>query len=555
MNGLVKVKQKRRLPFDPSTIVLGDSAIGTTLEGIMDDFNIVSSLHRMASCRADAPCIVTATGTFTYGQLADKASRLAALFARSPKTRRIGLLASRSPAAYAGLAGAAWAGAAYVPLNLKWPPERLIALMSSLELDALVVDKNGAELLTPDVRDAAPRLIIAADDAAPVDGAVRLADLPDARMEQPARTADTDPAYVLFTSGTTGMPKGVMVSAGSLARYLEQTRGWAGFTPDDRVAEAHDLTFDLSVHNLFLALEAGSALHVMSPLDMMAPQRFIRSNAITCWMSVPTIITMMKANGALKPGVFPSLRLSVFCGEPLPMPAVEAWADAASNSVIENIYGPTECTVVCMRQRLTPDAPVTPRRNILAIGTPYANFEIGIFDAAQNPLPQGDIGEIALKSPQLSDGYFNSPEQTARAFRMVRGERWYLTGDLGYQDTDGVFHHMGRADNQVKLKGNRIELDEVDMHLRAASGTDLACTVAWPVIDGSAQGLVGFTTNAAVSPEAVIEAMLEKLPRYMVPARILHIHALPQNVNGKTDRKALAAMLENEVAETAMVPA
>jgi amino acid adenylation domain-containing protein len=461
-------------------------------------------------------------------------------------TRRVGLLATRSIAAYAGLAGAAWAGATYVPLNLKWPEDRLVALLEALDLDALVIDRNGAELMTPAVLAAAPRMIIRADDAAAVEGATAFADLPAALQDRPAQVDERDLAYILFTSGTTGMPKGVMVSAGSLARYLEQTRGWAAFTPGDRVAEAHDLTFDLSVHNLFLALEAGSSLHVMSALDMMAPQRFIRSRDITCWMSVPTIITMMKANGALKPGVFPSLRLSVFCGEPLPMPAVEAWADAAPHSIVENIYGPTECTVVCMRQRLTDNAPVTPRRNILAIGTPYANFEIGILDADQNPLPQGEIGEIALKSDQLSDGYFNAPEQTARAFRIVRGERWYLTGDLGFQDQDGVFHHMGRADNQVKMKGNRIELDEIDMHLRAATGTDLACTVAWPVVDGSAQGLVGFTTNPAVGADAITQAMLEKLPRYMVPSRILHIEALPQNINGKTDRKALAAYLDAE---------
>jgi amino acid adenylation domain-containing protein len=521
----------------------------------MSDFNSVSSLHRLAAATPDAPCITAGSGTLTYGELAATAARMAGLIAPALKTRRVGLLATRSLAAYAGLAGAAWAGAAYVPLNQKWPEERLIALMGALDLDALVVDRNGAELLTPEVRAAAPALIIAADDAAPVAGAIRLRDLPEDGLARPAPVGEGDLAYILFTSGTTGMPKGVMVSAGSLARYLEQTRGWAGFTASDRVAEAHDLTFDLSVHNLFLALEAGSSLHVMSPLDMMAPQRFIRANAITCWMSVPTIITMMKANGALKPGVFPGLRLSVFCGEPLPMPAVEAWADAAPNSVVENIYGPTECTVVCMRQRLTPDAPVTPKRNILAIGAPYANFEIGIFDADQDPLPQGAIGEIALKSGQLSDGYFNAPEQTARAFRMIRGERWYLTGDLGYQDADGVFHHMGRADNQVKMKGNRIELDEVDMHLRAASGTELACTVAWPVIDGSAQGLVGFTTNSGMGADAIIAAMLEKLPRYMVPSRIIHLEALPQNINGKTDRKALAAMLDADAAAAPMVAA
>jgi D-alanine--poly(phosphoribitol) ligase subunit 1 len=514
----------------------------------MMNFNIASGLARIARILPDQPAIVCGPERLDYRSLSVIASRIAAHISPALKTRRVGVLGSRSISAYAGIAGAAWAGAAYVPLNLKWPEDRLISLMGALELDALIVDRNGAALLTDAVRAAAPRLIIRADDAVPIEGSIAMADLPETGPDVPMPVADRDGAYIIFTSGTTGMPKGVMVSAGSLARYLEQTRGWAGFTRDDKVAEAHDLTFDLSVHNLFLAWESGATLHVMSALDMMAPQRFIRSAEITCWMSVPTIITMMKANGALKPGVFPSLRLSVFCGEPLPMPAVEAWADAAPHSVVENIYGPTECTVVCMRQRLTPNAPVTPKRNILAIGAPYANFEIGIFDADGEPVAQGMIGEIALKSDQLSDGYFNAPELTARSFRIIRGGRWYMTGDLGFQDADGVFHHMGRADNQVKMKGNRIELDEVDMHLRKASGTELACTVAWPVVDGSAQGLVGFTTNPGVGEDAIQQAMMASLPRYMVPSRIIHIEALPQNINGKTDRKALAAMLEQGTA-------
>lgn len=515
----------------------------------MTNFNIVCSLQQSALLQPNAPAICVGKEQLSYGELAGLAGQIASAIAPALLSRRIGLLATRSIAAYAGLAGAAWAGATYVPLNQKWPEDRLIALLGDLKLDALIVDKNGAELMTPAVRAAAPALILTADDAAAIPGAIKLGDLPAVANAVPAHVNAADLAYILFTSGTTGMPKGVMVSAGSLAHYLDNSRGWANITAQDQVAEAHDLSFDLSVHNLFLALEAGACLHIMSPLDMMAPQRFIRTNLITCWMSVPTIITMMKANGALKPGIFPSLRLSVFCGEPLPMPAVEAWASAAPNSIVENIYGPTECTVVCMRQRLTDKPPVTPKRNILAIGKAYENFEIGIFDAEQNALPDGQIGEIALKSTQLSDGYFNAPAQTADRFRIIRGARWYLTGDLGYCDTDGVFHHMGRADNQIKMKGNRIELDEVDMHLRAAAGTELACTVAWPVIDGSAQGLVGFTTNPAISEGAILAAMLEKLPRYMVPARIVHLSALPQNINGKTDRKALAAMLEADAAK------
>ena len=289
----------------------------------------------------------------------------------------------------------------------------------------------------------------------------------------------------------------------------------------------------------------------MSPLDMMAPARFIRSREITCWMSVPTLVAMMREAGALKPDVFPSLRLSVFCGEPLPMPAVRDWAAAAPNSTIDNIYGPTECTVVCTRERFSEPARITRARNILAIGEPYPGFTIRLLDRDQHDVPHGEIGEIALASAQLSDGYFAAPEQTADRFRTIDGRRFYLTGDLGMRDHDGVLHHMGRADNQVKLKGNRIELEEVEMHLRRAAGTELACVVAWPVVDGSAQGLVGFAA-CSVDEKSIQDRMARTLPRYMIPGSVRSINEVPRNANGKIDRNALKASLEREADVAAM---
>lgn len=524
-------------------------------------YNLANALQAQAEKRPDAPALVIGDRTLGYGTLAREAACLAGLLGTRRHSGRVGILGTRSIEAYVGILGTCWAGAAYVPLNLKWPPERLVALMRLLELDALVADENGAALLCADVLAAAPDLVVVPDGTAPAPAPARQGQhvvergsLPEGPLLPPAPLAADALAYILFTSGTTGLPKGVMISAGSLHHYLAQTRGWTGYGPEDRIAEACDVTFDLSVHNLFLSLEAGAALHVLSPLDMLAPARFIRSRSITAWMSVPTLIGLMRRSGALKPGVLPTLRLSIFCGEPLPVDAVQAWAAAAPNSVVENIYGPTECTVVCMRQTLTDPPVVTEGRGILAIGRPYETMRVAILDDAQRTVAPGQPGEIALCGPQVGIGYFGQLGQTADRFRMIGGERWYLTGDLGRVDEAGTYHHLGRVDNQVKVKGNRIELEEVDAHLRRASASELVATIAWPVVYGSAEGLVAFVAGSSRGVDDIRAAMLETLPRYMVPERIVALETIPQNINGKIDRRALAGLLEAEAAPAAGMP-
>ena len=504
--------------------------------------NPVLPLAAAAERFPDQIALTAGKASLAHGELHERARRLATRLRPALRNRRVGILGSRSLEAYVGILAAMWAGATYVPLNLKWPASRLVELMGELELDALVTDANGEKLLSDDVLAAAPGLIIGAEEAMACT---------EAPMGEPARRRDADLAYIVFTSGSTGTPKGVMVSNRSLSLYLRETRKWTKLTSGDRVAEAHDVTFDLSVHNLFLTLEAGASLRLMSPLDMMAPHAFIRRHEATVWMSVPTLVNNLRRAGTLKPDMLPSLRLSIFCGEPLAVATCADWQAAAPNSRIENIYGPTECTVVCTRQTYTDPPLVTPERDILAIGPAYDGFDIVIRDEAGVPVPEGTSGEITLCAAQLSDGYWKRPDQNAKAFRtLADGSRWYFTGDRGYRDGNGVFHHMGRVDNQVKLKGNRVELEEVEVHLRRAAATDVVAVVPWPVVDNSVQGLVGFALDTGRTGEDVRRAMTATLPEYMIPARVEIRSDMPRNINDKVDRKALAALLEAPSMET-----
>ncbi len=514
----------------------------------MASFNIALTLAKQARTRPSACAISVGKEQISYGELATEAARLAGALATGAQTRRVGILGTRSIEAYVGVLGAGWAGSAYVPLNLKWPTERLIALFKELRLDALVADEAGARLLSPEVLEAAPDLVVVPDKSEVPTGRAGQRVLHRSRLDspplaEPAPLAADATAYIIFTSGTTGLPKGVMISAGSLAHYLDQSVPWTNYVPEDRIGEACDLTFDLSVHNLFLCLRAGASLHVLSQLEMLAPARFIRTRELTAWMSVPTIIALMRRNGSLKPGALPSLRLSIFCGEPLPVSAAEAWQAATPNGVVENIYGPTECTVVGLRQRLTNPPVVTGDRGILAIGKPFPTMRVAILDEHQKPVEPGTPGEIALAGPQVGIGYLGQEALTADRFRMIDGERWYLTGDLGRMDEDGIFHHLGRVDNQIKLKGNRVELEEIDAHLRRAAGTELVATVAWPIAFGSAEGLVAFVAGVDMAPDAIRDKLTKSLPRYLVPGRIIICEEMPRNLNGKIDRGQLVRRL------------
>lgn len=515
------------------------------------EFNLALGLAHHARKHPDAAALHAGGTELSYGTLAQDVTKLAGLLADGRHSRRVGILGTRSIEAYIGILAACWAGSAYVPLNLKWPAERLIALFGQLQLDALIADENGAGLLTPEILAHAPDLVIIPPGytlapARPAQAVIGRDAVTAPPLEEPAPVASGDTGYIIFTSGTTGLPKGVMISAGSLAHYLKQSEPWTGYGPADRIGEACDVTFDLSVHNLFLCLRAGASLHVMSQLEMLAPARFIRGHELTVWMSVPTVIALMRQNGALKPGLFPSLRLSIFCGEPLPVSAAQAWAQATPNGVVENIYGPTEATVIGLRQPLTEPPVTTEGRDILAIGRPYPTMKVAILDPQQQPVAAGEAGEIALAGPQLGIGYLGQPELTADRFRIIRGERWYLTGDLGRMDAQGVFHHLGRVDNQVKLRGNRVELEEIDTHLRRAADTELVATVAWPVAHGSADGLVAFVGGGHGDVEVIRRDLALRLPRYLVPGRIVMCPELPRNINGKIDRGALARRLDQD---------
>jgi amino acid adenylation domain-containing protein len=516
--------------------------------------NLALPFYNNARNHPDCLALSVNQRNFTYGELADIVERIAEWFQSRPgvEVKLVGILASRSWVAYAGLLGTSWAGAAYVPLNPDWPEQRLLSILQTTDLDALVVDDRGLKLLSPQVLQQAPKHILAPGNPESFSLGAPSASMPIAGFDAlppsdhhhlPKTLSADDLAYIMFTSGTTGSPKGVMVSTGNVSAFLSAMQELYPFSPQDRVSQTYDLTFDPSVMDMFTTWSAGASLHVVPAGQLMGPSRFIREHELTCWFSVPSTIAFMRNMKMLAPGAFPSVRYSIFCGEPLPASSAELWQKAAPNSFVDNLYGPTEATVVCIGQRCTEPITITESRRTVAIGKPFGSNDAAIVDASLHFLPPGEKGELALSGKQVAKGYFKDPQKTAARFPSIDGRRWYLTGDFAYRDADGIFHHLGRTDNQVKVLGNRVELEDVEAHLREVCAVDSVAAVAWPITDALAEGIVAFVAGSTLSASEIREKMQRRVPKYMVPTEVRFLQRLPLSASGKTDRKTLTEML------------
>ena len=519
-------------------------------------YNLALPFYRNSVKNPHAEALFVSGARFSYGELGDLARRIAGWLGRQggEHSGRVGILASRTLEAYAGVLGSLWSGAAYVPINPHTPEDRLIRILQMAKPDALVVDQAGLDALSHRVLEFAPGgILLGAGVKQASDAQFRrtsfesLAELPDDGPERPVEVSGDALAYVIFTSGTTGTPKGVMIEAESVARYCAAVQDRCEFRSTDRVSQMAELTFDNSVLDLFVTWAAGAGVYVIPASQLTAPAKFIRDHELTIWFSVPSTACIMERLNMLKRCAFPSLRCSIFAGEALPIATAQAWQIAAPNSVVENFYGPTEVTVDCIAQRLEDPPNVTRNRGSLAMGKPFPGIRAGIVDANLNFLPQGDEGELVVSGRQLARGYLGDPELTAARFPTLEGRRWYRTGDLAYQDDSGAFHHLGRIDNQVKILGNRVELEEIEAHLREVVGTDLVAAVAWPLADLRATGVVAFHCAAGITRDEVRDGMKKRVPDYMVPQRVHQLDALPLGTSGKIDRKALIRMLDEKL--------
>jgi non-ribosomal peptide synthetase component F len=330
--------------------------------------------------------------------------------------------------------------------------------------------------------------------------------------------------------------------------YLRHVAGRYAPHEEDRFSQLSDLTFDLSVHDMFLCWGAGAALYCPPDRVRIAPRDFVRKHALTFWFSVPSTAAFMSRLHALRPGDFPSLRWSLFCGEALPKRLALAFAAAAPNAVLENLYGPTETTIAVTAYRLRTEPDERERApDILPIGAPFPGQRMRVVDESGQAVAEGEPGELCICGSQVADGYWRLPERTAERFMSLPGTppecRWYRTGDRAVITACGL-ELFGRLDRQIKVGGHRVELQEVEAALQRAAGCDTAAAVAWPVdADGLVRGIVAFVSSESVPIADIEESLRRLLPPYMMPSSVHRLADWPLNDNGKTDYRRLKSLV------------
>jgi amino acid adenylation domain-containing protein len=496
--------------------------------------------------------------TLRYDELHRLAERLAAhlVAAAGEPPRRVAVLATRSLAGYAGYLAAQRLGATVVPLNPTWPRTRLRTIAGSAGVDLLVADEAGAAVADRVGNGPADGAADGAAEGVRVPAVALTGDwtagLP-APWTEPCPAKAGDLAYVVFTSGSTGTPKGVPVRHANVLPYLEFSLGQRAAGPGDRFAQNFELTFDLAAYNMLVAWGAGATLVSATAPDVLTPHSFVTRRRLTHWYSVPSVISMARRLRQLEPGAMPTLRWSLFCGEQLTLDQARAWAAAAPDSEVWNVYGPTELAMTCTEYRLPADTAAWPSTSngTVPVGAVYPHLESVVLDEDGR---RADAGELCVRGVQRFGGYLD-PAENAGRFVTFDGERaapyagngrpgtvapaaWYRTGDRVRVEPSGSLVHTGRVDHQVKIRGHRVELGEIEAVLRAAGAADVV-VLAVP----SNGDLELHACHTAGEPTRLAAAAADTLPAHMRPGAYHALEAFPHNANGKVDRPRLAAEL------------
>lgn len=483
--------------------------------------NLIERIDYWATVAPEAVAHISGDRRLTYGELRRRSDALASYFTgrfaddRSP----IAVLGHREPEILIAFLGAVKSGRAYVPIDTALPQQRIDKIVATSRARTLFGAEDVAEFSRGEIR----------GDAI--------------HVEKDA------PFYILFTSGSTGEPKGVIITMACLEHFISWMLAEQRFSKGEVFLNQAPFSFDLSVMDLYCSLATGGTLFSVSRDLIENPKQLYRALAnsgVTTWVSTPSFAQMCLLEDTFAEAMLPRVRRFLFCGETLTPQTAAQLLVRFPQAQVWNMYGPTEATVASTS--ICVDAATLETYSPLPVGRVMSGTQIFVLDEKGQELPANERGEIVIAGPNVSPGYIRRSDLTARVFFEYRGQRAYKTGDRG-RFHDGLLFFEGRIDEQIKLSGYRIELGDVETNLRKLATVRDAVVI--PVIkNGVAQSLTAFTILEARNKTSDFKLahnlrsqLGERLPAYMLPRKFVFLDAFPMTANGKVDRAALTRSL------------